>query len=426
MTKSILAFDKSMRHKDVDGKLYVDLSPISKACVSPYFGKEIPDYQTLGLEPEKVYFLLRDPLELAKAAPSFRGLPILILHKASTADDHPQELTVGAVGTEVEFNDPYLEAPLCIWTDEAIVGIETKEQTEISSGYRYRADMTPGEYKGERYDGVMRDIHGNHIALVDVGRAGPDVVVMDEKPFNLRGNKMAKLTTKGALVAGTVRAFLSPRLATDAAIGSLAAQFADVKAGKLSDQIPAIVKTVKAMTKGKLATDAKIDGLDAELAKLAKNEDGEMGKDDMDEELATDGEEDDEEEKKKKAKAKEGAKDADEPKKEDDDKVSKGAMDAAIAASVKLTTDRINALHEARKAVHPLVGDVTMDSADDVYKFALDHLGVDTKNVHASAYPALLKLASAPKPTNNAIALDKASVAALTTSLQATRRVKHI
>jgi hypothetical protein len=39
--------------------------------------------------------------------------------------------------------------------------------------------MTPGTYKGQPYDGRMTDIVGNHIALVEEGRAGADVHVND-------------------------------------------------------------------------------------------------------------------------------------------------------------------------------------------------------------------------------------------------------
>jgi hypothetical protein len=39
--------------------------------------------------------------------------------------------------------------------------------------------MTPGTYGGIKYDGVMRDIVGNHVALVEEGRAGADVHVGD-------------------------------------------------------------------------------------------------------------------------------------------------------------------------------------------------------------------------------------------------------
>jgi Uncharacterized protein conserved in bacteria (DUF2213) len=66
-----LAFDRaSVRTYDRDGRLHVETSNISKAAVNPYIGREIPDYKALGLDPDRVYQLLRDPDELAEAAPS--------------------------------------------------------------------------------------------------------------------------------------------------------------------------------------------------------------------------------------------------------------------------------------------------------------------------------------------------------------------
>jgi hypothetical protein len=91
-----------------------------------------------------------------------------------------------------------------------------------------------------------------------------------------------------------------------------------------------------------------------------------------------------------------------------DDKVSKPAMDAAIAAAVtkaqKDTVARMNAIREAEKAVFPFVGavNVAMDSAEDVYKMALDAGGVDLKGVPTAAYRAMVSMlakpGSAPKP----------------------------
>jgi uncharacterized protein len=65
------------------------------------------------------------------------------------------------------------------------------------------------------------------------------------------------------------------------------------------------------------------------------------------------------------------------------------AVDAKIAAAVTAN----NALHTARTEVEPILGKVTMDSADAVYRAALDKLGVDHKDIPASALPAILKLA---------------------------------
>jgi hypothetical protein len=47
---------------------------------------------------------------------------------------------------------------------------------EVSAGYRVEFDATPGiAPTGDRYDGIQRNINGNHIAVVRRGRAGPDV-----------------------------------------------------------------------------------------------------------------------------------------------------------------------------------------------------------------------------------------------------------
>lgn len=63
-----LAFDaeKSNRHIDDSGILHVDKTNISKAIVNPYYGREIPHFDKLGLMPDAIYQLLRDPTELKK------------------------------------------------------------------------------------------------------------------------------------------------------------------------------------------------------------------------------------------------------------------------------------------------------------------------------------------------------------------------
>lgn len=179
-----IALDRaSVRRIDQDGHLFVEKTPISKANVCPYAGKEIPDFEKLGLDAEKIYQLYRDPDELAKSAPTFAGKPLLIIHKPVSAGDHPREITVGSIGDDVTFEAPYLMAPLNIWDGEAIQLIQSEEQKELSCGYRYDPDMTPGSAEGERYDGVMRNISGNHLALVEEGRCGPTVVVADGSIF---------------------------------------------------------------------------------------------------------------------------------------------------------------------------------------------------------------------------------------------------
>lgn len=175
-----LAFDyETARTRDQDGRLHVAISNISKANVCGYRGSEIPHWQSLGLDGNKVYQLLRHPDELKKAASTFNNLPVLDHHVHVTAQDHKPEHVVGSTGTDAHFDGIHLKNSLVVWFQGAIDGVEDRTQRDLSSCYWYDADMTPGVYKGVAYDGVMRNIRGNHVALVKKGRAGPDVVVMD-------------------------------------------------------------------------------------------------------------------------------------------------------------------------------------------------------------------------------------------------------
>ncbi len=162
------------------GRMFVDKTNISKANVCPYLGIEIPGWQKLGLQPDKIYRLWRHPDELAKAAPTFAGVPLVIEHKYSTAATPSKELWIGSVGTDVQMDGLYLTAPLSVWTDEAIALIKSKKQEELSPGYDYtpvlKSGITP---EGEPYDLIMTEIKGNHVAIVEKGRTGPDVKVSE-------------------------------------------------------------------------------------------------------------------------------------------------------------------------------------------------------------------------------------------------------
>ncbi len=176
-----IAFDASpsARRIDENGYLHVGASHITKATVNPYYGREIPGWEEAGLEPDKVYYGLRAPEELEKSLSTWSGLPLHIEHHIDSAREPQKWTRVGAVGTQIVWNPPYVDAPLVVWDASAIGGIEDGSYRELSCAYRYEPDFTPGEFEGRPYDFVMRDIRGNHVALVEEGRAGPDVLVAD-------------------------------------------------------------------------------------------------------------------------------------------------------------------------------------------------------------------------------------------------------
>ncbi len=187
LARSRIALDRSPGWTfDRDGRLRVAESTISKACVSVYVGSEIPDSERLGLDPRATYRVWRRPDELAKAAGSFNGLPLMARHVPTTAADHKHMDTVGTTGTSARFVDPFLRNGLTLWTADAIRGVEDGSCRELSCAYAYKPVVRSGRTPaGETYHIEMVAIEGNHVALVERGRVGPEAVVSDAMPFHL-------------------------------------------------------------------------------------------------------------------------------------------------------------------------------------------------------------------------------------------------
>ena len=76
-SNTMLAYDRSVRSYDKEGRLHILITPISKANICPYFGREIPGGFALGLEPDRIYQMLRAPDELAKGAQSSNNIQLL-------------------------------------------------------------------------------------------------------------------------------------------------------------------------------------------------------------------------------------------------------------------------------------------------------------------------------------------------------------
>lgn len=385
MPTAKLAFDRTSRRLDADGRLHVARSHISKAAVNPYYGREIPGYDQLGLAPDKIYKLLRDPAELERAAETFARLPILSQHVHVTVDDPRPDLVIGSVGSEVAFDAPYLDADLCFWDPVAIAGIDSAQIQELSSAYRYTPVMDPGEFEGVAYDGRMTEIKGSHLALVEVGRAGPDVVVADQNPFITPKESAMKKTKLGAALFAAL-SLASPVLAADSALAKLVGQAkrenfkkddikakllamdSDLEESKLDNMIDSMLEAetdpspkvpetakdegpcdkVRMMLEGKVDP-ALIEEICAMMAPVAEDETPEPG-------------------------------------------MSKEEVTAAMDSMRAELREAADAAREVRSVVGDVIG---MDSAAEVYGFALDHLKVDRKGVEGvPALRAMFKIAS--------------------------------
>lgn len=68
----------------------------------------------------------------------------------------------------------FVAAELVVQAGTPLARIDSRELRELSCGYSCDYDPTPGEWNGQRYDGVQRNIVYNHIAMLgeNEGRAG--------------------------------------------------------------------------------------------------------------------------------------------------------------------------------------------------------------------------------------------------------------
>ena len=395
--KELIALD-SQRSRDESGHLRIARTVISKAAINSYFGREIPGYKELGLDPDKVYRLLRDPGALQAGTETFKGKPLLIKHEYVDSEDHKKDLVIGAIGSNLEFVDNTVYGDVTVWDAQAIELIESGRMKELSASYWYKAVMRPGDYNGEKYDGIMLEIHGNHVALVTRGRIGPDAIVSDSLPFELEFNmKLKKGTTQR--IAAKLREIAKDGVAFDSAAEEVIREVAENIEHKPAFDFEEI-KTI-------VGDDEKFEKIVEILGgKTAEDEDnpekpeGGADKPAKDEDEGTKAVE----ERKQLEETDRDDRDA----KRDEDK--KTAMDAdAIAAEVQ---GRIEAKYKARDKVEPLVGRIALDGFADasaIYAFALKHAGIACDGVNEAGLSHMVTMAA--ERSKRVIANDEAPAA---------------
>lgn len=123
---------------------------------------------------------LRHPDEVfaQESLDSFAGKPVTLTHSALVVtSDNAHEHAKGALGDSLRKErrgsvDVVVASSVTVYTKDAIDAYNNGKR-QLSLGYQVQLDETPGEWNGQRYDAIQRNIRGNHIALVNQGRMGP-------------------------------------------------------------------------------------------------------------------------------------------------------------------------------------------------------------------------------------------------------------
>lgn len=123
---------------------------------------------------------LRIPKEVFKAdsLSTFMDVPLTNGHPPSRlTSKNTKQFQVGLIN-DVRQDEAFVAAKVLV-TDEDVIGAAESGKREMSCGYYCDLDMQPGVTKnitgvpdGLKFDAVQRNIRGNHVALVEKGRAG--------------------------------------------------------------------------------------------------------------------------------------------------------------------------------------------------------------------------------------------------------------
>ena len=173
----------SERHKDGNGYLYVDRSPILRAGILEYLGSElVAEGETtvdgVKVDPDKIYKVYIPEEEIRKGADSFKMIPITDDHTwLGDEGEDAKDYQVGMTGENVYVEDGFLYVPLKFTGKNIVEEVESHEKEELSSSYYNKFEKADNA----DYDFVARDIKGNHLALVDKGRCGSAVRVLNSK-----------------------------------------------------------------------------------------------------------------------------------------------------------------------------------------------------------------------------------------------------
>ena len=187
---------------DENGFVEFDNTTFFKGGVFQYAGREIDKDGKLGLKPNELYNVFRDPKEVTSEdfIKTLNNKPVLNDHTIIGNGKRmvkPENKGCDGVLSDVRADGDVLKGKVTVWS--------TKMQKLIRQGKRelslaYGCTFVPqkGYYQGKTYDFIQTNLCvGNHLALVDEARNGHDCRVEDarftcDQKFKLETTTMTK------------------------------------------------------------------------------------------------------------------------------------------------------------------------------------------------------------------------------------------
>lgn len=145
---------------------------------APLMGLQIPEDYT-----GDTFKIFRSPEVLEANKELYARVPIITGHHVRVNTSNAKQLAVGMVGDTVQ-SEVGADGELYLYTTGTIItgdGIEAYERYgELSVGYDPIVEWSEGEYKGQKYQAVLKGFNEiNHVLICKTARGGHQCMIMD-------------------------------------------------------------------------------------------------------------------------------------------------------------------------------------------------------------------------------------------------------
>lgn len=208
--------------------------------------------------------IYRPPEEVfdKESVASFARKPVTLDHPpVLVTTDNWAQYAVGDVDSEIMRDGERLRMGITLRRKDAVQKVRDGVMRQLSAGYTCDIDWTAGVTpQGEPYEGVQRNIRGNHVAIVETGRAGKEFRIGDAAGAENWG---AAPITVGDIKEDSMSNALKTVVLGDTAVNVPVADAAIIDAWKLAQ--------TKAMNDAQAKFDKDMATKDAELVKAKED-----------------------------------------------------------------------------------------------------------------------------------------------------------
>lgn len=247
---------KDLSPKDVNssGRIIKNL----RICGSGLYEYHVSEAPLMGLQIPDDYHgdtfkIFRSPEVLEQNKELYARVPIITGHHVRVNTSNAKQLAVGMVGDTVQ-SEVGEDGELYLYTTGTIItgdGIEAYEKYgELSVGYDPIVEWSEGEYKGQKYQAVLKGFNEiNHLLICKTARGGHQCMIMDSIDRSpLRCNNMLKhINISGGRPMGIFKKIFGSPAAKTKMAGDAKVMSAILQSVKAGADCKTQVEAVKAM-----------------------------------------------------------------------------------------------------------------------------------------------------------------------------------